>query len=161
MIICKKCKKKNKDDAINCQYCGTPLGKKEYEEDITKTFAAIIVQDETGKRVLSKIDVKNLRKNLNFPMLIVIKGPNLGARYLIDKNITSIGRNVDGDIFFDDITVSRNHAEIINDKGIYIIVDKGSTNGTYINGIRENEKALINNDEIQIGRIKMVFLTPL
>ncbi|GAI54133.1 unnamed protein product, partial [marine sediment metagenome] len=74
---------------------------------------------------------------------------------------TSIGRNIDGDIFLDDITVSRNHAEIINDKGIYIITDKESTNGTYINGIREKEKTLINNDKIQIGRIKMVFLTPL
>lgn len=161
MIICKKCKGKNKDDAINCQYCGTPLRRKEGEEGITKTFAAIIVQDETGKRILTQRDVKDLRKNLNFPMLIVIKGPNLGARYLINKNITSIGRNIDGDIFLDDITVSRNHAEIINDKGIYIITDKESTNGTYINGIREKEKTLINNDEIQIGRIKMVLLTPL
>jgi len=131
------------------------------EEDITRTFAAIIVQDEKGKRALSRKEVKRLRESLNFPMLIVIKGPNSGARYSIDKNIISIGRNLNSNIFLDDITISRNHAKIINDQGIYTIVDLESTNGTYVNKVREKEKILKNNDEIQIGRIKMIFISPL
>jgi len=160
LIICKKCLRENKDDAIYCQYCGSRLPK-EVEGNITRSFASIIIEDENGKRALSRKELKNLRKSLNFPMLIVIKGPNSGARYLIDKNITSIGRNINSDIFLDDITISRNHVKIVNDKGLYIIADLESTNGTYINRIREKEKILKNNDEIQIGRIKMIFISPL
>lgn len=160
MIICERCMRENKDDAIYCKYCGSQL-QKEAEENITRTFASIIIEDEKGKRALSRKELKNLRKSLNFPMLVVIKGPNSGARYLIDKNIISIGRNINSDVFLDDVTISRNHVKIINDQGLYTIIDLESTNGTYINGSREKEKILKNNDEIQIGRIKMVFLSPL
>ncbi len=93
-------------------------------------------------------------------LLIVKRGPNAGARFLLDRDFTSAGRHPDSDIFLDDITVSRRHAEFRRENGIFRIVDAGSLNGTYIN--RQPVDSAVppaNRDEIQIGKFRLVFLT--
>ena len=44
-------------------------------------------------------------------LLVVRRGPNAGARFLLDHDVTTSGRHPDSDIFLDDVTVSRRHAE--------------------------------------------------
>jgi pSer/pThr/pTyr-binding forkhead associated (FHA) protein len=93
--------------------------------------------------------VGNLPKNQG--ILLVLKGPGAGARYLLDTNQTKIGRDTNNDIHLDDITVSRSHAMISKNSG-YSIKDLGSLNGTYLNVISVKESNIKAGDEIQIGK---------
>ena len=87
-------------------------------------------------------------------ILIVLKGAGVGSRYLINAASTKIGRELSNDISLDDITVSRSHAVISNDKNL-TIKDLGSLNGTYINAIAIREQVLSDGDEIQIGKFHL------
>ena len=72
---------------------------------------------------------------------------------------TSAGRHPDSDIFLDDVTVSRRHAEFRRDAGEFVVVDVGSLNGTYVNREPVDTAVLANGDEVQIGKFRLVFLT--
>ena len=91
-------------------------------------------------------------------MLIVKRGPNAGARFLLDQSTTSAGRHPESDIFLDDVTVSRRHAEFRLDDGKHVVVDVGSLNGTYVNREPRNSEVLSSGDEVQIGKFRLVFL---
>lgn len=92
--------------------------------------------------------------------LVVTRGPGAGSRFLLDEDVVSVGRHPDSEIFLDDVTVSRRHAELARAGAAWMVRDVGSLNGTYVNRQRiEDESALANGDEVQIGRFKLVFLT--
>src|SRR6187549_4117636 len=92
-------------------------------------------------------------------LLAVRRGPNAGARFLLDHDVTTAGRHPDSDIFLDDVTVSRRHAEFRRDAGDFVVVDVGSLNGTYVNREPVDTAVLTNGDEVQIGKFRLVFLT--
>lgn len=92
-------------------------------------------------------------------LLIVKRGPNAGSRFLLDQPVTLAGRHPDSDIFLDDITVSRRHAEFRLANSEFRIIDVGSLNGTYVNRAPVESVVLANGDEIQIGQFRLVFLT--
>lgn len=92
-------------------------------------------------------------------LLVVKRGPNAGSRFLLDQATTSAGRHPDSDIFLDDVTVSRRHAEFRSERGTFTVVDVGSLNGTYVNREPVDSAALTNGDEVQIGKFRLVFLT--
>lgn len=92
-------------------------------------------------------------------LLVVKRGPNAGSRFLLDQSSTSAGRHPDSDIFLDDVTVSRRHAEFRLEAGEFQVVDVGSLNGTYVNREPVDSAALANGDEVQIGKFRLVFLT--
>jgi len=91
-------------------------------------------------------------------LLVVKRGPNAGARFVLDTEVTRAGRHPERDIFLDDITVSRRHAEFIKQDSGYKVRDVGSLNGTYVNRERIEESALSSGDEVQIGKFKLVYL---
>jgi pSer/pThr/pTyr-binding forkhead associated (FHA) protein len=93
--------------------------------------------------------VRNLPENEG--ILLVLKGPGAGARYLLDSKQTKIGRDTNNDIHLDDITVSRSHAMVSKGDG-YSIKDLGSLNGTYLNAISVKEAVIKAGDEIQVGK---------
>lgn len=94
-------------------------------------------------------------------LLIVRSGPTMGARYLVDTDVTTVGRHPEADIFFDDVTVSRRHAEVIREGTTFEIVDQRSLNGTYVNGERVDRAALGNGHEVRIGKFRLnVFVSP-
>ncbi len=78
---------------------------------------------------------------------------------MLDAEVTRAGRHPDSDIFLDDITVSRRHAEIVRRADGFHLIDAGSLNGTYVNRDRVEEAKLSNGDELQIGKFKLVFFT--
>ncbi|WP_179435526.1 FHA domain-containing protein [Microbacterium pseudoresistens] len=90
-------------------------------------------------------------------LLLVRSGALAGARYLLDTEVTTTGRHPEADIFFDDVTVSRRHAEIIRTGTAFEIVDQRSLNGTYVNGERVDRGALGNGDELRIGKFRLNF----
>ena len=93
--------------------------------------------------------VRNLPENEG--ILLVLKGPGAGARYLLDSKQTKIGRDTNNDIHLDDITVSRSHAMVSKGDG-YSIKDLGSLNGTYLNAISVKEAVIKAGDEIKVGK---------
>jgi pSer/pThr/pTyr-binding forkhead associated (FHA) protein len=91
-------------------------------------------------------------------LLAVRRGPNAGARFLLDHDVTTSGRHPDSDIFLDDVTVSRRHAEFHRESGVFTVRDVGSLNGTYVNRERVESATLGNGDEVQIGKFRLVFI---
>ena len=91
-------------------------------------------------------------------LFIVNQGAKAGARYSLDSDVVSVGRDPSSDIFLDDITVSRRHAEVERDGARYSIRDVGSLNGTYVNRKRIERGELSEGDEVQVGKFKLVFV---
>ncbi|WP_068399448.1 FHA domain-containing protein [Kribbia dieselivorans] len=89
-------------------------------------------------------------------LLIVLRGPNSGARFLLDNTEVTAGRGSDSDIFLDDVTVSRRHA-VFSREGGFTVRDVGSLNGTYVNRERIDSAPLQTGDEVQIGKFRLVF----
>jgi pSer/pThr/pTyr-binding forkhead associated (FHA) protein len=90
-------------------------------------------------------------------MFVVQSGASSGSRFLVDSDLTSIGRDKQSDIFFDDATVSRKHAVIKREGSIFTIVDSGSLNGTYVNALAVNEAKLATGDVVHVGKYKLTF----
>jgi pSer/pThr/pTyr-binding forkhead associated (FHA) protein len=124
-------------------------------EDATMTFNALDLGEEEAQELSGQLD--ELAEG--DAMLLVVRGNNHGATYLLDKENTRAGRNPDNDIFLDDVTVSRKHAEFVRHDHHFEVRDVGSLNGTYVNGKIVESAQLANNDEVQIGAFKLVFLT--
>jgi pSer/pThr/pTyr-binding forkhead associated (FHA) protein len=92
-------------------------------------------------------------------VLVVTRGgPNVGARIPLAESRVTVGRHPESDLFLDDITVSRRHAEVTYSAGRYQIRDVGSLNGTYVNRQRVEVAWLEGGDEVQIGKFKLVFM---
>ena len=92
-------------------------------------------------------------------LLLVMRGPNAGSRFRLDGDLTTAGRHPDSDIFLDDVTVSRRHAEFYRHGPRFAVRDVGSLNGTYVNRERIEEARLAGGDEVQIGKFRLLFLT--
>ena len=92
-------------------------------------------------------------------LLLVIRGPNAGSQFLLNQPITSAGRHPDSDIFLDDATVSRHHVEFRLEDGQILLVDLDSLNSTYVNHEPIETAVLVDGDEIQIGKFRLLFLT--
>jgi pSer/pThr/pTyr-binding forkhead associated (FHA) protein len=90
-------------------------------------------------------------------LLIVRRGPNSGARFLLDTDVTTVGRHPDADIFLDDVTVSRRHAEFHRHRTAFEVKDLSSLNGTYFDGVRIDTALLSDGAEVQIGKFRLTF----
>lgn len=90
-------------------------------------------------------------------LLIVQRGPNIGARFLLDDSSVTVGRDPGSSIFLDDVTVSRRHAEFLFDQAAFHVRDFGSLNGTYVNRQRVDSAVLTAGDEVQVGKYRMTF----
>ncbi len=90
-------------------------------------------------------------------LLIVRKGPNKGSRFLLDSDVITVGRHPNADVFLDDVTVSRRHAEIKRVDGNFVVTDLASLNGTYYEGARVEVQELANESELQVGKYHFTF----
>jgi pSer/pThr/pTyr-binding forkhead associated (FHA) protein len=90
-------------------------------------------------------------------LLVVRRGPNVGARFLLDADSTVAGRHPDADIFLDDVTVSRRHAEFVRVGTAFQVRDLGSLNGTYFDGVRIESALLSDGAEVQVGKFRLTF----
>ncbi len=90
-------------------------------------------------------------------LLVVRRGPNTGARFLLDSDLTTAGRHPDADIFLDDVTVSRRHTEFRRVGTAFELRDLGSLNGTYFDGVRVDSALLGDGAEVQIGKFRLTF----
>lgn len=146
---CIKCGTECADTARFCSHCGAQLDR---SNDTTSTFAIVDVPAEFGSPT-----VDGAAKGLapGNALLIVRLGTGDESRFLIDSDITTVGRHPESDIFLDDITVSRHHAKFVRIGGVLHLEDLGSLNGTYINRTLIDGRAQVRaGDEIQIGKYR-------
>lgn len=91
-------------------------------------------------------------------VLVVRRGLGEGTTYLLTGDIVTAGRAPESDLFLDDVTVSRRHAEFRREAGEWHLVDTESLNGTYVNRHRVEDQVLRPGDEVQIGKYRFVYL---
>jgi len=154
-VFCNQCGHRNPPGSKFCSSCGAALDLAS-GEDTTMTHVVTSAEERDPDEDL-KVSPDDLREGA--ALLVVRKGPNEGSKYMLDAEVTRAGRHPDSDIFLDDITVSRRHAEIVRQADGFHVLDVGSLNGTYVNRDRVEEAKLANGDELQIGKFKLVFFT--
>ena len=126
------------------------------ELDSTRSFSAdLIAEDQLALSDEDQAAVDALPSGN--ALLIVRRGPNKGSRFLLDQNRITVGRHPNADIFLDDVTVSRRHAEISRSNSAFTIKDLASLNGTYYEGARVDSQALVNLAELQVGKYHFTF----
>jgi len=91
-------------------------------------------------------------------VLVVRRGAGEGTSYLLSGDLVTAGREPESDLFLDDVTVSRRHAEFRRMSNGWLLSDVGSLNGTYVNRHRVEEHPLEPGDEVQIGKYRFVYL---
>jgi pSer/pThr/pTyr-binding forkhead associated (FHA) protein len=153
-VFCNNCGHKNPEGVNFCSSCGNALLTDGDDATITLHPADDSGESTGDDPTLTLVEIPH-----GSGVLVVTRGPNMGARYLLGEHLTQAGRHPESDIFLDDITVSRRHVEITHaDGGTFIIRDVGSLNGTYVNRERIDEATLMPGDEVQIGKFKLVYL---
>jgi pSer/pThr/pTyr-binding forkhead associated (FHA) protein len=153
-VFCHNCGHRNPEGANFCSSCGAALEHTTGEE-ATLTLTPADGADGPDDDISVHLD--GLPEGMG--LLVVKRGPNAGSKYTLDHPVTTAGRHPDSDIFLDDITVSRRHAEFRRETAGYTVVDVGSLNGTYLNRARIDDAGLANGDEVQIGKFRLVFLS--
>lgn len=166
MPFCTQCGRENPPDANYCANCGARLAAATPPplpgEGATTGTMSIATETDRAEREdggdLAPADqaaVEALPEGS--ALLVVLRGPNAGSRFLLDTEAVSAGRHPDSDIFLDDVTVSRRHAEFRRTAEGFVVVDVGSLNGTYVNRDRIDEVILRNGDEVQVGKYRLVY----
>jgi hypothetical protein len=150
---CKHCGSENPADANFCGQCGRPLNRPG-----DATTGAFRLEEHPELEESGARDAGDAVADLEpgTALLVVVRGPNNGARFLLDRDVVTVGRHPDSDIFLDDITVSRRHAEFRREGERFWVHDVGSLNGTYVNGSRVDDQVLHLGDEVQVGKFKLV-----
>lgn len=150
-LHCTECGFVNVEGANYCQRCGALLPRAEGTgEPVTATYRI----DEAGELV--PVEMEDVRAH--GPALVIrTGGGRVGESFPIAGERMSIGRRPDSDVFLDDVTVSRDHALLIERAGQWHLDDCGSLNGTYVNRERIESQRLEEGDEVQIGKYKLTF----
>jgi FHA domain/zinc-ribbon domain len=147
-VYCSECGFQNLETANYCSRCGALLEKGEAGSE-TQTFTS----DEVGELAHEPVE------GLEGPALVVRSGGGrAGETFHPAGEHTRIGRSPDCEIFLDDVTVSRNHAVLVERDGKFFVEDQGSLNGTFVNRRRIDNQELENGDELQIGKYRLTFV---
>src|SRR6476660_5926235 len=148
-VYCTECGFQNPETANYCSRCGALLEKGDPSVEATQTF----VPEEVAAAQ------HELVEGLEGPALVVrFGGGRAGESFVPSGARTRIGRSPECEIFLDDVTVSRNHAVLVEDGGEFVVEDQGSLNGTFVNRKRIDRVTLHEGDELQVGKYRMTFI---
>ncbi len=148
-VYCPECGFQNPEASNYCSRCGALLT----TDTGSETTMSFDIEEEA--------DENDLRTQLGItgPALVVRSGGGMaGQSFQPAEGRTLIGRSPDCEVFLDDVTVSRRHAELVRDGDTFTIRDLGSLNGTYVNRKRIESVVLEDDDEVQIGKYRLTFL---
>lgn len=154
---CARCGQPVADLARFCSHCGAAVTDLAAEQPADATGTLDVPVSTTGPLTpVNGVQIVGVAPGT--AMLIVRRGPSEGTSFLLEADVTTIGRGDYADVVLDDVTVSRNHAEIRRMPEGWSLRDVGSLNGTYVNRERIDEIVLAGGDEVQIGKYRFVFL---
>ena len=153
-VHCPDCGFANPEGANYCQKCGAYLGgpSEGGDEPTTMTYTV----DETGD--MQPVDIDEVVEQVGAALVIRSGGGRAGESFSVTDDRVSIGRSPDAGVFLDDVTVSRNHAVLVDRDGKFVVEDQGSLNGTFVNRRRIDNAPLEEGDELQIGKYRMTFV---
>lgn len=157
MPSCQQCGHALAADDHFCAGCGRPVDSLEH----TGSMTSIIMKPMDASGPMTAVGAGTIAQiPRGSAMLVVRRGPGEGTEYSLDSSRTTmaIGRSPEADIFLDDITVSRRHAELRHGAEGWSVRDAGSLNGTYVNRKRVDDARLSGGDELQIGKFRFAFL---
>jgi pSer/pThr/pTyr-binding forkhead associated (FHA) protein len=149
-VYCPECGFQNPETSNYCARCGALLAKEQGSE----TTMSFDVEDDgdESESLLQALGITG-------PALVVRSGGGMaGQSFQPGEGTTLIGRSPECNVFLDDVTVSRRHAEIHREGDAFTIRDLGSLNGTYVNRKRIESVRLEDDDEVQIGKYRLTFL---
>lgn len=154
-VTCSSCGYGNPRGARFCSSCGAALtgGSSDHPTAVHDTIAVDVVSPDAAE----PISLEGVPEGIP-AMFVVRQGPMRGTRIHLDSDTVTIGRHPDSDIFLDDVTVSRRHAELHRVGDGFEVSDAGSLNGTYVNQARVEHGRLNNGDELQVGKFKLVYI---
>ncbi|MFV0406539.1 MAG: FHA domain-containing protein [Propioniciclava sp.] len=156
MTTCPQCGESSGAGDNFCPNCGASL--RGGSGDTTRVIPMQSPEESSVEVTQSHLDILDTVPE-GSAVLLVVRGPNQGATFLLDRELVTAGRHPQSDIFLDDITVSRHHARISDRGGHRWLADENSLNGTYVNrALIDSEVALRPNDEVQIGKFRLVYL---
>ncbi len=155
-LFCNQCGHRNPPDSNFCSVCGAPL-------DVVRAERTITFHTREPGETAPEPDDDVVVNLADLPggqgVLLVRSGPQAGLRVQLTKAVTTLGRSDDADVSLDDITVSRQHVEVVRTAEGFAVRDAGSLNGTYLNHERiDGSRPLVHGDELQVGKFKLVFL---
>jgi pSer/pThr/pTyr-binding forkhead associated (FHA) protein len=146
-VYCSECGFQNPEVANYCARCGALL-RDEVGDETTLSYTP--EEDGVGETSLEHVEG---------PALVIRSGGGrAGEAFQLDRERTTIGRSPECDVFLDDVTVSRRHAVVTRTESTFTIEDQGSLNGTFVNRRRIETGDLEDDDELQIGKYRLVFL---
>ena len=162
-MFCTRCGHANPPESRFCAQCGASLATRS-SGDVTSTISLSGIEAGLDPEPEGDPGTGEAARAVDAlppdtALLVVKRGPNAGSRFLLDRDVTTAGRHPESDIFLDDVTVSRRHAEFVRVDGAFTVRDVGSLNGTYLNRERIEAAGLAGGDEVQIGTFRLVFLT--
>src|SRR6478672_11008645 len=143
-IYCPECGFQSPESASYCARCG-----------------ALLARDAAGETTMSldPDEIDAVSESIDGPALVVRSGGGrAGESFEAIGDHALIGRSPECDVFLDDVTVSRRHAELTREGSVFTIRDLGSLNGTFVNKRRIESSVLEDDDEVQIGKYRMTFL---
>jgi hypothetical protein len=167
VLYCNRCGHRNPRGANFCSSCGAPLertgGAEDEAQPTTTATPAVVLLPGEGASEPFLLDPGDLLYGVpaGGAVLVVTRGPNSGSRFVLAPEVgtvVTIGRHPESDVFLDDITVSRRHAEVHRDQDAFSAHDVGSLNGTYLNRERIDTGPLSSGDELQVGKFRLLFL---
>ena len=148
-VYCSECGFQNPESANFCSRSGALLQRAEPASEATQTLAPEEVAELAEHHDLG----------LEGPALVVRAGGGRAGESFRPAGVrTRIGRSPDCDIFLDDVTVSRNHAVLVEENGEFVVEDEGSLNGTFVNRKRIDRAPLREGDELQVGKYRLTFI---
>jgi FHA domain-containing protein len=148
-VYCSECGFQSPAAANYCARCGALLVRAEGDET-TMSLAPDDLRDDDPEALDVSVEATAL--------VVRAGGGRAGETFTPSAPRTLIGRSPECDIFLDDVTVSRRHAELLHDGEHYTIRDLGSLNGTFVNRQRVESVELQDDDEVQVGKYRMTFL---
>ena len=152
-VFCPRCGHRNPAGVNFCSSCGTALVTSAPDTSVSNVPVDDLSDGGQDDAVVGLLELPR-----GVGLLVVKRGSDVGVRFALDAAITKAGRHPESDIFLDDITVSRRHAEFVTSDQVTTIRDVGSLNGTYVNRERIEEARLSSGDEVQIGKFKLLYL---
>ena len=145
-VHCPECGFQNLEAAGYCEKCGALLLPDDGGAESTLTLEP--AEEQTPAAVHQERTAIIVRSG----------GGRAGEAFTLKRDRLTIGRSPESDIFLDDVTVSRRHAELQRRPDGFAIADLGSLNGTFVNRRRVDRKLLEDGDEVQIGKYKLTYL---